>query len=170
MISVSDGGGGVPEMMKPGEALPASLSPIKKLGASDELFNGRRQPATIAPDYRSGSSCVLLCSATGVGLFERCGLRCAYANAAALRFKLRWTYRMMWAAGARRAPKTRPCCRQTKNAPETSALARPASGSRRSSSSPILSPIRSVRKADGSVLLSTDSKRMHNQEQQTQHI
>ena len=45
---------------------------------------------------------------------------------------------MMRAAGARRVPKTRPCCRQTKNAPETSALARRASGSRRSASSPIL--------------------------------
>ena len=36
---------------------------------------------------------------------------------AALRFKLRWTYRMMWAAGARRVPKMRACCRQTKTRP-----------------------------------------------------
>ena len=37
-IGFRRGGGGVPEMMKPGEALPASLSPIKP--ASNKLFTG----------------------------------------------------------------------------------------------------------------------------------
>jgi hypothetical protein len=75
------GGAGVRKRGKHGEAPPASRDPIKKLGASDELFNRRRQPATLAPHYRPGPSCVLLCSATGVGIFELRGLRRAHTDA-----------------------------------------------------------------------------------------
>jgi hypothetical protein len=74
-------GAGVRKTLKHGEVSPASPDPIKKLGASDELFNRRRQPATLAPHYRAGPSCILLCSATGVGIFELRGLRRAHADA-----------------------------------------------------------------------------------------
>jgi hypothetical protein len=75
------GGAGVPKRIKHVEVLLASRGPIKKLGASDELFSRCRQPATVAPHYRPGPSCILLCSATGVGIFELRCLRCARANA-----------------------------------------------------------------------------------------
>lgn len=71
----------MPKTIKHGEAWPALPGPIKRLGASDELFNRRRQPATVAPHYRPGSSCILLRSAAGIGIFERRGLRRAYADA-----------------------------------------------------------------------------------------
>ena len=82
------GGAGVRKRGKHREAPPASRDPIKKLGASDELFNRGRQPATLASHYRPGPSCVLLCSATGVGLFELCSLRRAHTDALSdLRFE-----------------------------------------------------------------------------------
>lgn len=75
------GGAGMRKTAKHGEVSPASHGPIKKLGASDELFNRCCQPATVAPHYRPGRSCILLCSATGVGIFELRGLWRAYAHA-----------------------------------------------------------------------------------------
>ena len=75
------GGAGVRKNDKHGEAPPASRDPIKKLGASDELFSRCRQPATLAAYYRPGPSCILLCSATGVGIFELRGLRRAHTDA-----------------------------------------------------------------------------------------
>lgn len=82
VIPVTDEGApACQKTLKHGEVSPASPDPIKKLGASDELFNRRRQPATFAPHYRAGPSCILLCSATGVGIFELRGLRRAHADA-----------------------------------------------------------------------------------------
>ena len=75
------GGAGMRKNDKHGEAPPASRDPIKKLGASDELFSRCRQPATLAAYYRPGPSCILLCSATGVGIFELRGLRRAHTDA-----------------------------------------------------------------------------------------
>jgi hypothetical protein len=72
---------GVQETNRLAGCHPALQSKQKGWRASNELFNENLEPSAYASSHRGGYSGILLCSASGIGVFESGGLRPSLAHA-----------------------------------------------------------------------------------------